>query len=71
MTLDDVDRCPTYVRFVEGGQGAWKVLRVSVNLSVSSGQHPLHFRSDVHDAGGLWLGSDSGAMLFLRTSLEP
>jgi hypothetical protein len=71
LTLDDVDRCPTYVRFVEGGQGAWKVLRVSVHLSVSLTPHPLHFRSDVHDAGGLWLGSDSGAMLFLRRSLEP
>jgi hypothetical protein len=71
LTLDDVDRCPTYVRFVQDGQGAWKVLRVFVNLSVTLGPHPLRFRSDVHAAGGLWLGSDSGAMLFLRRSLEP
>jgi hypothetical protein len=29
LTLDDVDRCPTCVRFVQGGWGAWKVLRAS------------------------------------------
>jgi hypothetical protein len=69
LTLATVDRFPVYIRFAQNGHSPWKVARVTVRLTAAGVFRPLVFSSHFHE-GGVWLGTTSGAMLFLGRTTE-
>jgi hypothetical protein len=70
MTLTTVDRFPVYLRFDQGVRAAWKLAHVTVRLTAAGLLQPLFFSSHMHP-GGVRLGTESGAYLFLaRTNQE-
>jgi hypothetical protein len=70
LIVSRVDRFPVYVRFDQRGSNAWKFRRLTVRLTVVPGPQPPGYTSDIHHPGGLWLGSDTGAIAFLERSIE-
>jgi hypothetical protein len=70
LILSRVDRFPVYVRFDQGNKTPWRFRRLTVRLTVVPGPQPPGFTSDIHHPGGLWLGSDTGAIVFLERSIE-
>ncbi|HEX7780433.1 MAG TPA: hypothetical protein VF424_14395 [Vicinamibacterales bacterium] len=69
LILSRVDRFPVYVRLGHGNTD-WRFTRLTVRLTVVPGPQAPGFTSEIHHPGGLWLGSDSGAIVFLERSIE-
>jgi hypothetical protein len=75
LTVEAVNRFPVYIRFeqepAEGTfygfdgrpAGQWNLDRATVHLNGSSFHH---YETSVHLDGGLWLGRDSGGLLYLE-----
>jgi len=53
------------VRFDQGSHSPWRFRRLTVTLTVVPDPQPPLYTSEVHHPGGMWLGSTSGAMVFL------
>ena len=69
LILSRVDRFPVYVR-LDHGNHEWRFTRLTVRLTVVPGPQAPGFTSEIHHPGGLWLGSDSGGIVFLERSIE-
>jgi len=63
LTVEAVDRFPVYIRFEQGVASEWNLDRATVHLNGSSFQQ---YETFVHLDGGLWLGRDAGAFLYLE-----
>jgi hypothetical protein len=81
LTVEAVDRFPVYIRFEQGATqesfygggvaGEWNFDRATIQLNGSSFQP---YETFVHSDGGIWLGRDSGAFLYLerhRDAISP
>jgi hypothetical protein len=70
LVLNSVGRFPVYVRFDQRNKKPWRFSRLTVTLTAVPGPQPPPYTSTVHHPGGLWLGADSGSIVFLVQSAD-